>query len=163
MPKYLMLLLSFLATDGYAIGWKPPERLLNAVRRVESSDGLFTYGDEGRSLGDFQLSEAAWMDVTSWRRSHGVKTYGYSSHVYDRRVNRSYAADYITLLHDELERVYKRPPTSGEIYAAYNMGLGSFASCRYKLQRVNAVTARKCQAVHAYMHGTPEFRLTSIQ
>ena len=163
MPKYVMLLLSFLATDAYAIGWKPPERLLNAVRRVESSDGLYTYGDEGRSLGDFQLSEAAWLDVTSWRRSHGLKAYAYSRHVYNQRVNRSYAADYITLLHDELERIYKRPPSAGEIYAAYNMGLASFASCRYKLQRVNPVTARKCQAIHAYMQGSPELRVASVQ
>lgn len=163
MPKYVILLLSFLATDAYAIGWRPPERLLNAVRLVESNDGLFTYGDEGRSLGDFQLSEAAWLDVSSWRKSHGAKVYRYTTHVYDRRVNRSYAADYITLLHNELERVYKRPPTSSEIYAAYNMGLGSFASCRYKLQRVNPVTARKCQAIHAYMLGGSDLQLASIQ
>jgi hypothetical protein len=125
------------------------------VRIVESGDGLYTYGDEGRSLGDFQLSEGAWLDVNSWRKARGAKTYEYSHKVLNRYVNRVYAADYLALVHNELERVYKRPPSAAEIYAAYNMGLGSFASCKYSLQRVNRVTAKKCKAIRAYMESPP--------
>ncbi len=152
MSNYLMLALSLLlATDAIASEWRPSDRLLKAVRTVESADGLHTYGDEGRSLGDFQISEGAWLDVNSRRRARGEKTYDYSLKVHNRQVSKVYAADYLTLIHTELERVYKRPPSVGETYAAYNMGLRSFANCRYQLNRVNPVTAKKCQAIRALM------------
>src|SRR5881394_2918440 len=106
MPNYLMLMLSLLATEALASEWRPSERLLKAVRVVESADGLQTYGDEGRSLGDFQISEGAWLDVNSRRRARGEKTYDYSRKVLNRQLNRAYAADYLTLIHNELERVY---------------------------------------------------------
>jgi hypothetical protein len=131
--------------------WRPDDKFLAAVRFVESSDGIFTVGDAGRSLGDFQLSEAAWLDVSSWRKGRGLKTYVYDRHVFNQRINRMYAADYLTLIHEELSRKLKRAPNSGEIYAAYNMGLGTFATCNYKLTRVNAVTARKCEQIRELM------------
>jgi len=155
--------LSLVATGTFADEWRPSERLLKAVRMVESCDGLYTYGDEGRSLGDFQLSEGAWLDVSSWRKAHGMKTYEYSHKVLNRQVNRAYAADYLALIHHELERAYKRPPSAGEIYAAYNMGLGKFANCRYQLQRVNRVTAKKCRAIHAFLESPPPVRFAMVQ
>jgi hypothetical protein len=161
MAKYLFVLIPMFVAQASATGWRPPERLLHAVRYVESTDGLFTYGDLGKSLGDFQLSEGAWIDVTAWRKARQLKTYDYDRHVYNRVVNRAYAANYITMLHDELERVYKREPSAGEIYAAYNMGLGKFANCKYRLNQVNRTTARKCEQIKAFMSVAPPIRLAA--
>ena len=143
-----------------ASSWRPSERLLTAVRWVESCDGLFLYGDHGRSLGEFQLSEAAWLDVSLWRRGHGFRSYAYRRYVMNPQINRIYAADYLTIIHDELLRKLRREPTPGEMYAAYNMGLGSFASCRYRLARVNPITARKCQQINqALLHNSHRFAM----
>ncbi len=150
MGKHL-LLLCWLAANVAAETWCPPEEFLHAVRFVESSHGRFTWGDRGRSLGEFQLSEAAWLDVTWWRKARGLPTYDYSVHVWNRQVSRAYAADYLALLRGELKRRMKRPPTVAEIYAAYNMGLSSFAECDYRLANVNPLTAKKCRQIMAML------------
>jgi hypothetical protein len=148
MGKQLLILSCLLGCNLQAASWRPTDRLLHAVRYVESSHGLLTWGDNGQSLGDFQLSEAAWLDVSAWRRAHALPTYSYDSCVWNRKVNRAYAADYLAILYGELERRLSRPPTPGEIYAAYNMGLSSFAQCQYRLANVNATTARKCRQIN---------------
>jgi hypothetical protein len=151
MFKYAILFLLVGIGDLFAASWRPTERLLYAIRSVESSHGRFTYGDEGRSLGDFQMSEGAWLDVSTWRKAQGLPTYNYGRHVLDRKINRLYAADYLTIIYEELQKKLSRSPSSAEIYAAYNMGLGSFAHCRYQLARVNPVTAKKCQQIKQMM------------
>jgi hypothetical protein len=137
--------------QSQAATWRPPERLLHAVRFVESSQGLFTWGDHGQSLGDFQLSEGAWADVTEWRKARDLPVYRYEKHVWNSKISRAYAADYLSILHRELKRRLNRPPTAAEVYAAYNMGLGSFAQCRYQLSNVNPITAKRCQLINAMM------------
>jgi hypothetical protein len=127
--------------------WRPSERLLHAVRYVESANGRYTYGDNGRSLGDYQMSEAAWIDVTAWRKTQNLPTYEYGVYVWNRRVSRVYAADYLAILHRELRKRMQRAPTSAEVYAAYNMGLAGFAQCNFQLARVNRTTAAKCQLI----------------
>jgi hypothetical protein len=150
MRKNLALLICLTASRLYAATtWQPTDELLHAIRFVESSHGQFTVGDHGQSLGDYQLSEAAWLDVSSWRKSRGVRTYKYERHVWDRAVSRAYASDYLAILHGQLKKHLNRAPTAGEIYAAYNMGLSSFAQCRFELARVNPVTARKCEQIEA--------------
>jgi hypothetical protein len=148
MVKYLAFLLCLAGVSTHAESWRPSERLLHAIRFVESSHGAFTWGDNGQSLGDFQLSEAAWVDVTSWRKARGLATYGYDRHVWDRKVSRTYAADYLVILRGELKRKLSRSPTPAELYAAYNMGIASFAQCQFRLAKVNPVTARKCQQIN---------------
>jgi hypothetical protein len=149
MKKQLILLACMVAIPVQAAAWRPTDRMLHAVRTVESAQGLFTWGDNGNSLGDYQISEAAWMDVTSWRKGHDLPTYSYQVHVWNKEVSRSYAADYLGILHRALQKRLNRKPNAAELYAAYNMGLGSFAQCQYQLARVNPVTARKCQQVKA--------------
>jgi hypothetical protein len=152
MGKYL-LLLCLLAADAMAATWHPPDRLLHAVRGVESAHGRFTWGDGGRSLGDYQLSEAAWLDVSAWRRSRALPIYSYRTHVWNSKVSRIYAADYLAILHRELKKRLHRLPTPAEVYAAYNMGMSSFAQCGYQLAQVNPVTARKCRQITALVRG----------
>ena len=135
------------AVAGSATEWQPSTEFLQAVRSVESSNGQFKIGDNGQSLGDFQLSEAAWLDVNEWRRLRSLKTYRYDEAVFNGFINRVYASNYLTILHGELRRKLGRVPTHEELYAAYNMGLSEFAECNYRLNRVNAMTRAKCRQI----------------
>lgn len=151
MKKLVLVVAGLLACNAFATEWRPSDALLRAVRQVESNNGRRVYGDSGRSLGPFQLSEAAWVDVSAWRRAHGLKVYSFEQHVLHSYINQAYAADYLTMLHTELSRKLKREPTAAEVYAAYNMGLANFAECNYRLARVNPTTARKCKQVNELM------------
>ena len=130
-----------------ATEWKPTDSFLRAVSFIESSNGRFTVGDNGRSLGEFQLSEAAWLDVNEWRKARRLKTYDYRTYVQHGFINRVYASNYMTILHTELNKKLGREPSEAEIYAAYNMGLAMFAKCDYDLKNVNSVTRAKCRQI----------------
>lgn len=130
-----------------ATEWKPTDAFLRAVSFIESSNGRFTVGDNGNSLGEFQLSEAAWLDVNEWRKARRLKTYSYREHVHNGFINRVYASNYMTILHTELSRKLKRDPSEAEIYAAYNMGLATFAKLDFNLMRANPVTRAKCRQI----------------
>jgi hypothetical protein len=147
--KHLLILTGILSSAVFAHAgeWRPPEEFLQAVRMVESSNGQNKYGDHGDSLGDFQLSEAAWLDVNDWRKARNLKTYHYDQSVFNGYINRVYAADYLSILYGELNRKLKRQPTPGELYAAYNIGLFTFAKCDYQVNRVNSATRAKCQQI----------------
>ena len=153
--NYPVLLLCCMIAAGRTRGseWRPSDDFLRAVRTVESSNGANKVGDNGESLGEFQLSEAAWLDVNSWRRARGLKTYNYDGTVFHSYISRVYASNYLTILHDELTRKLHRPPPHAELYAAYNLGLKSFAQCDYKLHRVNPVTRARCQQIATLLEG----------
>lgn len=127
--------------------WRPSDDFLRAVRSVESSNGRYQIGDNGQSLGDFQLSEAAWLDVNEWRKARRLKIYDYQDSVFNGYISRVYASNYLSILHNELTRKLKRAPNHAELYAAYNMGLGTFAECNYRMSRVNAVTRAKARQI----------------
>jgi len=129
----LLALLCALAAPSYAHDWVPSGAMLDAVRRVESANGLLTVGDHGQSLGNYQLSEGAWADVNGWRRGRGVPTFDYEKSVWSEQVSRAYAADYLKILHSRLEKHLNRCPSSTEVYAAYNMGLSCFARGQYRV------------------------------
>jgi len=131
--------------------WRPYPAFLEAVCLVESSNGKWIRGDGGKSLGDFQIGRAAWDDVSQWRKARGWQTYDYRKNVLNRKINRLYAADYLTILRNQLLDILKREPTAAELYAAYNMGMANFSECRYRLARVNATTARKCQVIETFL------------
>lgn len=149
MKKLVIVLAGMLAGAAHAMEWKPSAEFLQAVRLIESSDGRYLYGDDGRSLGAFQLSEAAWADVNEWRKGKGLKRYSYGGYALHEYINRVYASNYLTMIHGELKKKLKRSPTACEIYAAYNMGLGNFAQCGYRLTKVNPVTAKKAKQIVA--------------
>ncbi|HEX7863103.1 MAG TPA: hypothetical protein VF773_22430 [Verrucomicrobiae bacterium] len=148
--KRITLLISVVscsAAVAQANEWRPSNDFLRAVRFVESSNGAFKIGDNGQSLGDFQLSEAAWLDVSDWRKARGLKVYEYEKSVFHSFINRVYASNYLSILYSELSKKLSRPPTHAELYAAYNMGLSTFATCNYRLSRVNATTRAKAQQI----------------
>jgi hypothetical protein len=132
-----------------AADWQPSPRLLDAVCQIESSGGLYVLGDRGLSLGHFQFQKAAWADVCVWRQKRNLPVYDYRANVFDPRISRIYAGNYLTILHDRLKEQYDREPTPAEIYAAYNMGLNAFRKCNYRLAQVNKVTLEKCRLVVA--------------
>jgi len=142
-----VLLFGSVASDANA--WRPHDRLLDAVSQIESNNGTFLYGDRGMSLGHFQMQKKAWLDVVEWRKKKNLPTHDYRKNVFDPKISRSYAANYLTILHDRLKERYKREPSVAEIYAAYNMGLTSFRKCNYSLARVNSVTTERCKLVAA--------------
>src|SRR3954452_18771649 len=104
MKKLLYAVVIALAGQMYGAEWRPSEALMSAVRQVESDNGRILYGDSGKSLGAFQMSEAAWLDVSSWRQAHGLKVYAYENHALHNYINRVYAADYLSMIHNELTR-----------------------------------------------------------
>ena len=148
---FKIFLLLCLTISLQASGWRPSNEFLAALRLVESSNGKNLVGDHGKSLGDFQMSEAAWLDVSSWRKGRGLRVYSFEAHALHPKINRLYAADYLCLLHKELSKELKRPPTPSELYAAYNLGMGTFARCDYKLRKVNPVTAKKCGQIGEFL------------
>jgi hypothetical protein len=123
--------------------WVPSDDFLRAVRFIESGGGVRLVGDRGMSLGAYQLSEAAWLDVNEWRKQRGLKLYHYPTHVMNPFVNRAYAANYFSVIHSEISRKLRRPPTHEELYVAYNIGLGTFARCEFRVNRVNSTTRGK--------------------
>lgn len=145
----ILLLISVVSCSvaAEAKEWRPSKEFLRAVKFVESSNGLFKVGDNGQSLGDFQLSEAAWLDVSQWRKARRLKVYDYEESVFHSFINRVYASNYLTILYGELSRKLGRAPDHGELYAAYNMGLSSFAGCDFRLSRVNPVTRAKARQI----------------
>ncbi len=154
MKKLAYIIIGWLAVEthgaqiGRAVEWRPSPALLQAVQQIESSGGLKTYGDQGRSLGAFQMSEPAWIDVSAYRKARSLKVYDYREFVMHPYINRAYASDYLKMIHEELSRKLRRAPSAGELYAAYNMGLANFAECDYRLANVNPVTAEKCRQIH---------------
>ena len=127
--------------------WRPSDDFLRAVKFVESSNGTFKIGDHGQSLGDFQLSEAAWLDVSEWRKARRLKVYEYEKAVFHSFINRVYASNYLTILYTELSRKLGRAPDHEELYAAYNMGLATFETCNFRMNRVNPVTRAKARQI----------------
>ena len=136
------------AATASANNWKPDDKLMKAISFVESTGGLHLVGDAGASLGEFQMSHAAWEDVNAWRKERRLKTYPFSQFAFHAYINRVYASNYLTIIHSHLKRQLNRQPTVEELYASYNMGLTRFgAECGYDLTKVNKVTARKAATI----------------
>ncbi len=148
--KTLALLLYLCGSDLlHATTWSPHDRFLDAVCQIESGGGRFTYGDRGLSLGHFQIQKSTWADVVEWRKKQNLPTHDYKDNVFNQRISRIYAANYFTILYGRLKQQYRREPTAGELYAAYNMGLEGFRRCNYNLTQVNPITEAKCKQVMA--------------
>jgi hypothetical protein len=136
-----------------AATWSPSPTMLDAVRHVESTDGMLTVGDNGKSLGEYQMSEGAWLDVTTWRKARSLPTFDYEKEVWNRQISRSYARDYLRILHGQLRKCLHRQPTPSEVYAAYNRGLTSFARSHYKVRKADESAPERKLQVRMAMSG----------
>lgn len=152
MKTILIIALLFLVNIAQAQEWRPSDKLLDAIRQVESSGGKFVVGDGGRSLGDFQMSRAAWTDVNKWRKARKLTVYTYRTDVYRPEISREYASNYLSLLRNSLLNKLRREPSASELYAAYNIGLQRFGSqSKYDIRRINSMTARKCREIETML------------
>lgn len=151
MKTFFALLISCGSALAGTNLWQPNPRFLDAVCQVESNGGVLLVGDDGMSLGHFQMQKAAWTDVSQWRKKRNLPTHEYQKHVLNPGISRTYASNYLTILYGKLRNEYKREPTPPELYAAYNMGLTNFRKCSYSLARVNGSTEEKCKRVSALL------------
>ncbi|MBA4146718.1 MAG: hypothetical protein H0X66_01285 [Verrucomicrobia bacterium] len=157
MKTILAVALLFLVSSlSHGQEWKPSDKLLDAIRQVESSGGKFVYGDRGRSLGDFQMGRAAWTDVSQWRKARNLTLYNYRTDVFRSDIAREYASNYLSILRTGLLKKLQREPSASELYAAYNIGLTRFwEQSRYDIRRINSMTARKCREIETMIANTP--------
>lgn len=144
---WVICFVGLLASSAFATTWKPDAKLLEAISHVESTGGIHLVGDAGNSLGEFQMSLAAWEDVNAWRKDRKLKTYSYQQHVFHPYINRVYASNYLTIIHAQLKKQLKRKPTVEEIYATYNMGITRFEQLNFDISRVNKTTAAKAATI----------------
>lgn len=69
---------------------QPSERLLNAIRQVESGGREDLVGDGGRAIGPYQIHRAYWVDAVRADPSLGGKYEDCKREAYARRVVRAY-------------------------------------------------------------------------
>lgn len=115
------------------------EDFLDRVAKVESGNSSKAIGDNGRSLGLFQMSFASWLDVNEIRQKQGLKLYPYN-YATNRTVARIYARQYLLILHRKVSAKLGRPATQAETYAAYNAGFSAFLRDGLDLSRVPKTT-----------------------
>ncbi len=115
---------------------------VKAVGKVESNNNPAAIGDSGAARGEFQIHQAAWEQISAARKVRGLPTYNWRSGAHDKNVAFAYATEYLKWVESNLSRKLKRQPTKAEIYAGWNLGLGSFAKRGYDLSKVPSITKK---------------------
>lgn len=113
---------------------------LSTVGKIESSNNPKAVGDSGRARGEFQFWKPAWDQISAARKARGQTQYDWAVYAHDKAVARQYAYEYLSWIEASLTRRLKRKPSRAEIYAGYNLGLGSFAKRGYDLSKVPSTT-----------------------
>ena len=115
--------------------------LVNAVGQVESGMVHRAIGDGGASRGAWQITRAAWQDVSRLRKLSGESIWpSWKRGAHREGVARDYASSFLALLNSHLSSKLGRPPTVQELYAAYNLGLDGFRRRSYLLERCPEMT-----------------------
>ncbi len=121
--------------------------LVHKVGIIESNIDESAVGDNGRSLGAFQISEAAWADAVAYNRvtagphdAHLSTEWKRWAHDYTMS---HYAAELILKMHEERMIKNRIKPTPMKLYMAYNMGYSSAQGFNFN---INA-TAGKRRAI----------------
>ena len=144
-------LLALLISAGSAIA-AVPERWIDLVGKVESSNNPDAVGDWGRARGEMQFWRSTWDDCTRQRKARGLPTWGFS-YAHDRAVARLYARSWLDYIEERLARAMGRKPSLGEIYAAYNLGVSGFARRGYRLSECPASTRRNASWLNLHAVG----------
>ena len=87
--KYLILL-AMLAAPALA----QSERLLDAIRQVESGGDCTLVGDGGRAIGPYQIHREYWADAIAADKTLGGKYEDCRGEAYARRVVKAYLSRY---------------------------------------------------------------------
>ena len=93
-----------------------PQRLLNAIRMVESSGNDSAVGDNGNAIGPYQIWRSYWKDAIQFDPSIGGK--------YEDCFNREYAERIVNAYMDRyaIKRRLGRTPTMEDIARIHNGG-----------------------------------------
>ncbi len=118
------------------------QNFVKAVGRVESGNRSSAIGDAGKARGEFQIHKPSWDQISAARKSRGEVAYQWEIYAHDSKVASQYATEYLRWVESSLSRKLKRQPSRAEIYAGWNLGLGSFAKRGYDLRKVPAITQR---------------------
>lgn len=102
------------------------EDFVNKVGIIESNLKTDAVGDDGDSLGAFQISRRAWADAVAYStinsnpHDYTLPT-DWKGHAHDFEMSHR-AATLILKMHEERMRKNRIKPTEFKLYMAYNMG-----------------------------------------
>lgn len=123
MKRIISLLLAFASCEAKSI---VNEDLVHKVGIIESNLDTKAIGDEGESLGAFQISRRAWSDAVAYSKIvAGPHDYtlpdDWKGWAHDYEMSHR-AAGLILRMHEERMLKNKVKPTPFKLYMAYNMG-----------------------------------------
>ena len=123
MKRILSLLLAFSTCHAKSI---VTEDFVNKVGIIESNLKPEAVGDDGESLGAFQISRRAWADAVAYSSLvTGAHEYclpvDWKGHAHDFEMSQR-AATLILQMHEERMIKNRIKPTAFKLYMAYNMG-----------------------------------------
>lgn len=137
MKHILVLLLTAAAAHATVV----TDKFLERVAYVESNNNARAVGDKGKAVGAFQFWAVGWEHASQLRKAKGLPVYPYYAAV-DTAKATEYARTYLQYLEASLTKSLGREPTAGEVYAAWNCGLGRFRQLGFDLSRVPATTKK---------------------
>jgi len=118
-----------------------PEAWVDAVEQIESG-GESVSGDNGYAAGSFQFHYACWNECSWIREEAGMPVYSYDDAM-DKVKSREYARTWLSHIYLVLKKKYKRPPTLGEVWIAYNLGMTGFSKYNYSINHVRGWRKKK--------------------
>jgi len=118
--------------------------LLTNLAWIESRNNDLAVGDKGRALGRYQMTEAAWCDVSALRKRQGLPIYEWQA-AHDPGIAREYACQYLGILSRQLRAALRRPPTDAELYCSYNLGFTGFQKRSFSLTTCPPATRRAAE------------------
>ena len=123
MKRILSFLLAFSTCHAKSI---VTEDFVNKVAIIESNLKTDAVGDDGESLGAFQISRRAWGDAVAYSRINaGPHDYtlpeDWKGWAHDFEMSHR-AATLVLKMHEERMIKNKIKPTHFKLYMAYNMG-----------------------------------------
>jgi hypothetical protein len=144
MKRILTLLLAVASCEAKSI---VDSDLIHKVGIIESNLNEDAVGDNGRSLGAFQISEAAWADAVAYSRVTSephdpVLPANWKRGAHDYTLSH-FAAELILKMHEARMLKNKIKPTPMKLYMAYNMGYNAAASFGFN----DNMTAGKRRAI----------------
>jgi hypothetical protein len=122
-------------------------RFLDALATVESNNNPNAIGDNGKSLGAYQIQLAVWQDVNKSRGVGAKLPFGTGSHGIHAR---DFAFSHLTNLHARLVKV-GITPTCANMYAAWNLGFTGFKRRGFEISRCPATTQRAAVKINNLM------------
>lgn len=123
------------------------EKFLDALALVESGNRTTAVGDGGKARGPFQLWRSAWSDADRKLKLHK----SYQLYSTDPAVSRLYARAYLTDLETRLAAALRCPPTTEQLYAAWNLGLTGFERRGLLISRCPLTTQRAAKKLKALL------------